>query len=232
MPTPSNLGAEVAKPPSSTELCDTSTAPSRRAEEIWLMGVRLPGWGVEDEEYMAAFAADKASSSRTPTHNSHHGNQLGPKRRSTSKSPLFMRRCGARTARSSSPSANCRPSHPSRLLCRSPAHIRLTLHPIAHSGRWRRVQRARSSRPRPRCSTARARATRARTVVGPVVGASDTRRRIRRRGAMRARRRVVVMRAIIIRMQARIRLPPRRNGGPSATPAPRAGARTRGGNVC
>ncbi|KAJ7194467.1 hypothetical protein GGX14DRAFT_210184 [Mycena pura] len=118
-------------------------------------------------------------------------------------------KCGARTARGPSPSANCRPSHPSRLLCPSPAHIRLT---ITHSGRRRRV---RSSRPRPTCSTARARATRARTVAG-VVGAGDTRRRIRRRGAMRARRRVLVMRAIIICMRARIRPLPRRNAGPSA----------------
>jgi hypothetical protein len=56
------------------------------AEEIWLMGVRLPGWGVEDEGRVAATSADKSSSSHSHLHHGHHRNPLSPKRRSSYKS--------------------------------------------------------------------------------------------------------------------------------------------------
>ncbi|KAF7368158.1 hypothetical protein MVEN_00134800 [Mycena venus] len=68
-------------------LLDGDANPDRSSEEIWLMGVRLPGWGVEDEERVAAAAADKSSSSHSHSHHGHHhGNPLSPRRRSTSKS--------------------------------------------------------------------------------------------------------------------------------------------------
>ncbi|KAJ7465490.1 hypothetical protein FB451DRAFT_1486924 [Mycena latifolia] len=43
-------------------LLDGDAAPNRSAEESWLMGVRLPGWGCEDEERVAAAAGGKAAS--------------------------------------------------------------------------------------------------------------------------------------------------------------------------
>ncbi|KAF7378518.1 hypothetical protein MSAN_00279400 [Mycena sanguinolenta] len=43
-------------------LLDGDAAPDRSTEEIWLMGVRLPGWGAEDEARVAAAAHVRASS--------------------------------------------------------------------------------------------------------------------------------------------------------------------------
>ncbi|KAJ7711319.1 hypothetical protein B0H16DRAFT_1817074 [Mycena metata] len=56
-------------------LLDGDAAPDRNGEDIWLMGVRLPGWGREDEERVAtAAAAASFSSHSSHSHSSHaHG---------------------------------------------------------------------------------------------------------------------------------------------------------------
>ncbi|KAF8128481.1 hypothetical protein K438DRAFT_908324 [Mycena galopus ATCC 62051] len=62
------------------------------------MGVRLPGWGVEDEERVAAAVADKSSSSHAHSrHGRHHGNPLSPRRRSPVHPPLHIRHPRPRT---------------------------------------------------------------------------------------------------------------------------------------
>ncbi|KAJ7812965.1 peptidase family C54-domain-containing protein [Mycena leptocephala] len=68
-------------------LLDGDANSDRSAEEIWLMGVRLPGWGREDEERLAAAGSNEKSSS-SGGHSSSHAQThkpLSPKRRSTSK---------------------------------------------------------------------------------------------------------------------------------------------------
>ncbi|KAJ7171540.1 cysteine protease required for autophagy [Mycena filopes] len=53
-------------------LVDGDAAPDRSTEEIWLMGVKLPGWSAEDEARVAAAAAAASSSSHSHSH-SHKG---------------------------------------------------------------------------------------------------------------------------------------------------------------
>ncbi|KAJ6473341.1 hypothetical protein C8R47DRAFT_1221479 [Mycena vitilis] len=68
-------------------LLDGDANPDRSAEEIWLMGVRLPGWGREDEERVAAAAA-AAAGGNAHSHSTHghlHNPLSTSKRRSTSR---------------------------------------------------------------------------------------------------------------------------------------------------
>ncbi|KAJ7082272.1 hypothetical protein B0H15DRAFT_803360 [Mycena belliarum] len=55
-------------------------APDRRTEDIWLMGVKLPGWGKEDQERVAA--ANTASGHAPSSHHPHITHR-GHKRRSS-----------------------------------------------------------------------------------------------------------------------------------------------------
>ncbi|KAJ6491180.1 hypothetical protein C8R45DRAFT_1213193 [Mycena sanguinolenta] len=66
-------------------LLDGDASPDRSAEEIWLMGVRLPGWGVDDEMRVAAAAhAAKDGKEHGLTAGGGHG-LSSSKRRSGSK---------------------------------------------------------------------------------------------------------------------------------------------------
>jgi hypothetical protein len=48
-------------------LLDRDASPDRSAEDIWLMGVLLPGWGRDDKERVAAAAAEKAGAKTRPS---------------------------------------------------------------------------------------------------------------------------------------------------------------------
>ncbi|KAF7325375.1 hypothetical protein MSAN_02514800 [Mycena sanguinolenta] len=69
-------------------LLDGDAAPDRSTEEIWLMGVQLPGWGAEDEARVAAAAhgggKDHSSHLLSTSHGAGHG-LSSSKRRSTSR---------------------------------------------------------------------------------------------------------------------------------------------------
>ncbi|KAJ7330308.1 peptidase family C54-domain-containing protein [Mycena albidolilacea] len=67
-------------------LLDGDAAPDRSTEDIWLMGVRLPGWGPEDEQRMALAAAHPHASSVSGKEKDPAHHALGTsKRRSGSK---------------------------------------------------------------------------------------------------------------------------------------------------
>ncbi|KAF8147436.1 hypothetical protein K438DRAFT_1989665 [Mycena galopus ATCC 62051] len=81
-------------------LLDGEAAPNRSTDDIWLMGVCLPGWGPEDEARIAAAATNPHSSSKSSYPHPHlHV--------STSK-----QRCsGSRTRDASSPHATSHDAH-------------------------------------------------------------------------------------------------------------------------
>ncbi|KAF8174976.1 peptidase family C54-domain-containing protein [Mycena galopus ATCC 62051] len=81
-------------------LLDGDAAPDRSTDDIWLMGVCLPGWGPEDEARVAAAAANPHSSS-TSSHPHPHLHA------STSK----QRRSGSKTRDASSPHATSHDAH-------------------------------------------------------------------------------------------------------------------------
>ncbi|KAJ7891666.1 peptidase family C54-domain-containing protein [Mycena olivaceomarginata] len=67
-------------------LLDGDAAPDRSTEDIWLMGVRLPGWGPEDEQRVALAAAHPHASSVSGKEKDPAHHALGTsKRRSGSK---------------------------------------------------------------------------------------------------------------------------------------------------